>query len=237
MRCVAVADFLIDAEPVSTTAFARFLNSVGPLDPQTLQTWCVLSAADRRHAHFQLRPSTDGWSVVAGAEQQPMVLVSWFGANAYSLWAHRRDWRRYRDPTESCLPTDAQWELAAEGASGGHLAIHQRGQRYRNGLLPLAAVNAPLGMSRYGLHHMVGNVWQWCNGWYRPALRSERGGSWVGGPQLARLTYRRGRPPLARGRCLGFRCAMSRRAGACPPPQRLAFAAGDKPPPYGTSRP
>ena len=40
----------------------------------------------------------------------------------------------------------------------------------------------------------------------RQGTRSERGGSWVGPANLCRSSFRRGRPPRARGRCLGFRC-------------------------------
>ena len=91
--------------------------------------------------------------------------------------------------------------------------------------LPMSPVHAPLGRSSFGLHHMAGNVWQWCRDWFaadfyhRPearevnpvnmvatGIRSERGGSWVGPRALCRATYRRGRAPTARGRCLGFRC-------------------------------
>ncbi|XZE56067.1 hypothetical protein SH139x_002124 [Planctomycetaceae bacterium SH139] len=42
-------------------------------------------------------------------------------------------------------------------------------------------------------------------------VRSERGGSWVGPIELCRPSYRRGRNPDARGRCLGFRCVGDRK--------------------------
>ena len=65
--------------------------------------------------------------------------------------------------------------------------------------LPLVGVNACLGMSPFGFRGMAGNVWQWCRDTYHSnfylateaslldawnsedgALKSERGGSWVG---------------------------------------------------------
>lgn len=40
--------------------------------------------------------------------------MSWYGANAYGLWAHGRDWANYK--SEGFLPTEAQWEYAARGS-------------------------------------------------------------------------------------------------------------------------
>jgi acyl carrier protein len=259
MRRVHLSSFLIDAEPVSTTAYARFLNSIGPLPEEVVAEWFLLGDSDHRAAHMPLQRKLRRWRPIKGAERQPMILVSWFGANAYALWANRRDWRAYRGdgviaptlqamrvsapppPAErlfSLLPSEAQWEYAARGAAparypwgdeppSGQLACvarHSPGAQYADNL-PAAQVNAVQGMSPFGLHHMAGNVWQWCRDWYDPAfnsstaaqhsnpqneqatgIRSERGGSWVGPGELARSSYRRGRPPEARGRCLGFRC-------------------------------
>jgi sulfatase modifying factor 1 len=259
--------FLIDAEPVSNAAYARFLTAVGEISPDVLQEWCGVDRDDSRVRQFPLKQTRHGWKPIPGSEQQPMILVSWYGANAYALWANRRDWRCYRGdetlmpelqtrpvaaaPPErrsmfSALPSEAQWEYAARGSVArdfpygqeppqsvravdtGLVARHTPHAVYEADTLPAAPVCERRGMSPFGLHHMAGNVWQWCRDWYAPdfyqfpeaqmtdaqnaetsGIRSERGGSWVGPKELARPSYRRGRPPAVRGRCLGFRCIGS----------------------------
>lgn len=243
---VVLDAFLIDAEPVSTTAYCRFLNSIGEVPDSYLTDWFVLDADDDRDIHMLIRKEGSEWQPLPGCEKWPMILVSWYGANAYSLWANDKLWLRYQDESHtdagSCLPTEAQWEYAVRGQTSQlypwgseppaqdrmRFGFHRKSVSYDVGELPLADVNARLGMSLFGLHHMAGNVWQWCRDWYdaefyqRPEamhrnpfnktntrVRSERGGSWVGPAQLCRSSYRRGRTPLARGRCLGFRCISS----------------------------
>ena len=265
---VHLSGLLVDAEPISNAAFARFLNSVGDVPPPVLAEWCGVNDGDKRRAQFALRRDRHRWTPTPGTERLPMILVSWFGANAYSLWAHGCDWRLYRSdgatPEEltnsvqnakrdsamaapvppvgwgfSHLPSEAQWEYAARGGetprvppegslaagTSARVAQHAAGTNYQADTLPAARVSERLGMSPFGLHHMAGNVWQWCRDWFAPdfyqrpeallpdpqnaeptGIRSERGGSWVGPSELAAPWYRRGRPPEARGRCLGFRC-------------------------------
>ena len=268
VHTVRLSEFLMDAEPVSHAAFGRFLNSVGDVPPPILAEWCGVNDGDKRRAQFALRRDRHRWTPTPGTERLPMILVSWFGANAYSLWAHGCDWRLYRSdgatPEEltnsvqnakrdsamaapvppvgwgfSHLPSEAQWEYAARGGetprvppegslaagTSARVAQHAAGTNYQADTLPAARVSERLGMSPFGLHHMAGNVWQWCRDWFAPdfyqrpearlpnpqnggptGIRSERGGSWVGPSELAAPWYRRGRPPEARGRCLGFRC-------------------------------
>lgn len=240
---VHLDSFLIDAEPVSTTAYCRFLNSAGPVAPEVLRDWFLLDPEDDRNEHALISVGDTGWRPLPGSERWPMILVSWFGATAYSLWTNGHDWTNYQSFDENrlgCfLPSETQWEYAARGAhfqmfpwgdtAPSHeqmtYGLHRRAMTYTAETLPLAGVNEQLGMSPFGLHHMAGNVWQWCSDWYderfysKPAaraanpvnripnqVRSERGGSWIGPAELCRSSYRRGRPPSARGRCLGFRC-------------------------------
>ena len=127
-----------------------------------------------------------------------------------------------------CLVGDARQDLY-ESYGTAVVARHAFRVTYSSDTLPAARVSKRLGMTPFGFDYMEGNIWRWCRDWYAPdfygrpeallpdpqsaeptGIRSERGGSWVGPSALAKPWYRRGRPPEARGRCLGFRCVGRR---------------------------
>merc|ERR1712147_120111 len=115
-----------------------------------------------------------------------MIMVSWFGANAYSLWANGRDWQDYASAELGFLPTEAQWEYAARGAQVANFPwgdgpaspallnvcwnLDTLSPETPLEELPLAPVNFELGVSPFGLRHMAGNVWHWCRDTYDPAF-------------------------------------------------------------------
>ncbi|QDV62520.1 Serine/threonine-protein kinase pkn1 [Crateriforma conspicua] len=222
---VTLSSYLIDTEPVSVAAFCRFLNSID-ITSHEIQTLIDLPENDDRQSDVQFEFDDGRWKPRAGKAMQPVVMVCWYAADAYSRWANGVDWRIM---DTSFLPTEAQWEHATQNAFENkelvYAGIHRRGQSYDSVGLPLPNVQEALGQSRFGLRHMSGTIWHWCRDWFsadsyktvgndqrdpvaniETGVRSERGGSWVGPIELCRPSYRRGRNPDARGRCLGFRC-------------------------------
>ncbi|MFB9888364.1 formylglycine-generating enzyme family protein [Planobispora takensis] len=120
------------------------------------------------------------------------------------------DWRAdgYR------LPSEAEWEYACRAGTHGvrygeldEIAWH-RGNS--GGAVHDVATRAP---NAWGLHDMIGNVWEWCWDLYDPGVygpyRVFRGGGAHDLPRGCRASCRRKSHPTLRIDDLGFRLARS----------------------------
>ncbi|MFN7134124.1 MAG: formylglycine-generating enzyme family protein, partial [Myxococcales bacterium] len=89
---VTLPAFYLDRHEVTVEAFARFLTHAG--------------GALHHHPDQPIEQVRGGYLPRAGSGLQPMRQVTWTAAAHYCAWAGKR------------LPTEAEWERAASGASG-----------------------------------------------------------------------------------------------------------------------
>lgn len=161
------------------------------------------------------------------ADNHPVVCINWEDANNYVTWLSRRTGRSYR------LPSEAEWEYAARAGTTGprywgelnaaacqfanvaDLTLANALNLDRRPVFTFRCVDnhvftAPGGSFRpnaFGLHDMLGNVWQWSQDCLNPSLvgqpangaprlsgdcstRAMRGGSWSHLPWYVRAGMR-----------------------------------------------
>ena len=148
--------------PASTV----FRNPGHPVDlGNPYNWWTYVPGADWRHPQGPA-------SSIRSKPDHPVVHVAWADVEAYAAWAGRD------------LPTEAEWELACRGGLDGATyawgdELNPGGRWMANtwqGEFPTENLEldgyvgtAPVGRfpaNGYGLHDMIGNVWEWTSDWY-----------------------------------------------------------------------
>jgi len=140
--------------PVTNIQYAQFLNQAQPCNSD-LELWIDLDS------ECFIRKTGSGYVAYRQRNDHPVVQVSWFGANAYAIWASLR------------LPSELEWEKGARGVDGrqypwGNVWKESkcRNRNNRGSEKTCRVQNYPAGCSPWGLYQMSGNIWEWCQDWY-----------------------------------------------------------------------
>ncbi|MCX4514086.1 ergothioneine biosynthesis protein EgtB [Streptomyces sp. NBC_01619] len=226
-----VPAYFIDTTPVTNGAFQAFIAEGGYTD----ERWWAPEGWDQIRKHGITAPLF--WRHEGGQwlrrrfgvtepvpEDEPVLHVSWYEADAYARWAGRR------------LPTEAEWEKAAR-----HDPVSGRSRRYPWGdedptatranldqrhLRPAAAGAYPDGASPLGVRQLIGDVWEWTSSdflpypgfvafpyreysevFFGPGHKVLRGGSFAVDRVACRGTFRNWDLPVRRQIFSGFRTA------------------------------
>ena len=123
------------------------------------------------------------------------------------------------------LPTEGEWEYACRAGTVGPRYGKLDGNAWydANSGDETHEVGGKKA-NAFGLHDMLGNVWEWCSDWYGEYLicsqtdplgastgfdRVLRGGSWYYNGRRCRASYRNRNAPAARHPYIGFRVART----------------------------
>ena len=231
MHKVKLSNYEISAYEITNIQFYVFLKEYGddhvksgefegePMIYETSDGLKKIKSSDKYY-----------WTLRDGKEYYPVVGVTWYGANEFCRYYGFR------------LPTEAEWEYAAREKGkkirfGDGKDTARISEMNFDGVTKLSSNIKFEGKSKersmrigsyipnsLGLYDMSGNVWEWCQDWYKSNyyLHSRfdeptgpwlgeykviRGGSWYSSAYGIRTTARSFAPPVLRKDDIGFRVA------------------------------
>ena len=145
----------------------------------------------------------------------PKSSISWDMAQEFITKLNQKTGLKFR------LPTEAEWEYAANGGKTGNIGTIGSNSGNLIGKVMGDKTQSPNGL---GIWYMLGNLWEWCQDWYGaypngeatnptgPTTGTEkvmRGGSWMSESKYCNPKYRASRNPKVGHDDVGLRLALT----------------------------
>jgi len=229
---VTLSTFRMSKYAITNAQYAVFLNakSIGSNGLYAAGAYPTqeLIYASSGSNDWGLHYSGTQWVPVAGYENNPVIVVTWYGATEFATYVG------------GTLPTEAQWEYACRGGTttpfntGNYLTKQQANyslaKPYNNGTNTVTTYQGKTMQvgsytpNAYGLYDMHGNVREWCVDWLctypttdqtnptgaaTGSYRVIRGGNWHDGAQYCRSAYRDYNTPSNYSTYFGFRVVFN----------------------------
>jgi formylglycine-generating enzyme required for sulfatase activity len=218
-RAISVPTFALARFETSVAEFRAFVEATGHDGGRTCQGKNNAGTVVEQQNHNWDSPGYPGQT-----DRHPVVCVNWHDAKAYVRWLSATTGKTYR------LPSEAEWEYAARAGTRtvrfwgdrpadactfanvydvrGHAALkwpapHHMCEDGHAGAAPVGSFKP----NAFGLHDMLGNVWEWVEDCWNESCaklplsakpvqsgncerRVQRGGSWDDAPRNARAAVR-----------------------------------------------
>lgn len=229
-RVALPVPFAIATTETTRQAFDRFVKATGYDWPEA----CMITAKDDTLPKIGSRRGS-----VSDAADLPVVCVSWNDAKAFTKWLSAESGKSYR------LLTELEFEYLAEAFHFNADIQDILGETKACDVVNVADLSSPFSWRNFscidalgagvfpatsmppdsfGLHHLLGNVWEWTEDCYADTpeaaeqraispsqgpceRRSMRGGSWADPLSAIRTSNRNWDHPDFRADTVGFRVA------------------------------
>jgi formylglycine-generating enzyme required for sulfatase activity len=208
---VKVDQFAIAKYPTTNAQFQIFIQDI---DGYKNDKWWSFSLEGQEWHRTNSTPQT---SVFEG-DKLPRESVNWYESMAYCAWLSDKI------GLPVTLPTEMQWQRAAQGGDGRRYPFGKRydTKKFNTSLSEIGRTTSvdlyPDGRSPFGVFDMSGNIWEWClNKYHSPKdnnlagedIRVVRGGSWDDSTEAALVAFRTWSKPVYRLSSIGFRVALT----------------------------
>jgi len=161
-------DFWMGATTITVGQWRHFVETTGYVTEAEFNHTGIFVKRDDPGPQRYLSWRQPGIPNYTQTDQHPVVGISWRDGQQFLTWLNEREGAHGRLPAGYVyrLPTEAQWEYAARAGTTGDLEDPDGHAWY---VANSGGVPHPVGSKKpnaFGLHDMLGNVWNWVHDWY-----------------------------------------------------------------------